>query len=154
MFYESEINLSNLVRVGASLEVDPAVRVRRERLRVFGRVPRWLWPVCSIRKRKKRMILCQSATAAALPPSGGGDEVGAVPGGEGCCHPTTRVGLRDHCRPLHTLFHMLSERCSFGNVIFCTRALAPSAPEQLDWVWRRNKILASDICRLPFHAHS
>ena len=141
------------MRVGASLEVDPAVRVRRERLRVLGRVPRWLGPVCSIRKRKrkKRMILCQSATAAALPPSGGGDEVGTVPGGEGCCHPTTWVGLRDHCRPFYTLFHMLSERYSFGNVIFCTRALALSAP---DWVWSRNKILASDICRLPFQTHS
>ena len=30
---------SNLVRVGPSLEVDPAVRIRRERLRVLGRVP-------------------------------------------------------------------------------------------------------------------
>ena len=148
------------MRVGASLEVDPAVRVRRERLCVFGRVPRWLGPVCSIRKRKreKRMILCQSATAAALPPSGGWDKVGAVPGGEGCCHPTTRVGLRDHCRPLYTLFHMLSERYSHcnhsDNVIFCTRALALSALVQLDWVWSRNKILASDICRLPFQTHS
>ena len=40
------------------------------------------------------------------------------------------------------------------NVIFCTRALALSAPVQLDWVWSRNKILASDICRLPFQTHS
>ena len=103
------------MRVGSSLEVDPAVRVRRKRLCVLCWVPWWLWPVCSIRKRKrkKRMILCQPATAAALPPSGGGDEVGAIPGGEGCCHPTTWVGLRDHCWPLYSLFHMLSERYSF-----------------------------------------